>query len=191
MSVAKAHNMPSCKDKKMLRMGTMGILCRGTKVLIIRRRLKTPEIRENGPPDTWAFPGGALEKGETPEPAMKREYKEEAGVKVTIQPIGDEPVWGETDDYLVDDWRCFFFIVKQVDPNEEPNIMEPQKHVDLMWIDWNELWALISAQIMDETAGGAKEDASGKDNMRFFPSMINMVKKYPLRSDAACLEKRL
>jgi hypothetical protein len=30
--------------------GTMGILCRGTEVLIIHRRLKTNEISENGPP---------------------------------------------------------------------------------------------------------------------------------------------
>lgn len=30
--------------------GTMGILSMGTKVLIIQRRLKNKEVRENGPP---------------------------------------------------------------------------------------------------------------------------------------------
>lgn len=66
-------------------------------------------------------------------------------------------------------------------------IMEPRKHVDLKWIEWNRLWTMIEAGI----AGDSQKEESGNDKMRFFPSMTNMVQKYPQRRNAACLEKRL
>lgn len=55
--------------------------------------------------DTWAFPGGAVDEDETPEIAIIREFEEEVNLKVRIVPIGDEPVWGQTDDYLDEPWR--------------------------------------------------------------------------------------
>jgi len=52
-----------------------------------------------------------------------REMEEEVGLKVAIKPIGDEMVWGGTDDFLEDDqWRCFFFVLEQVDPEQEPKV---------------------------------------------------------------------
>ncbi|GJC90050.1 RNA pyrophosphohydrolase [Colletotrichum liriopes] len=179
--------MPLREYSEEAKMGTMGILVKEGKVLLIYRRLKTKEIRINGPPDTWSFPGGGVEENETPEDAIRREMKEEVGLEVEIQTIGGESVWGETDDYLDIKWRCFFFVLRQVDPKEEAKIMEPHKHVGYMWITWDELWVKIEADMAD----GTKEDTSGKVIMRFFLSMQNMVKKYPNRSDAACLEKRL
>jgi hypothetical protein len=39
--------------------------------------------------------------------------KEELDVDVAIKPIGDEPVWGMTDDNVDDRlWRCTFFVVE-------------------------------------------------------------------------------
>lgn len=59
--------------------------------------------------------------------AVIREFKEEVGVDVVIEPIGDELVWGETDDELKEKilrkwWRCFLYLVKQVDPTQEPEV---------------------------------------------------------------------
>lgn len=103
-------------------MGTMGILVKDGKALLIYRRLKNKEIRMDGHPgtwqdqtlplsteanielsaltnprafkDTWSFPGGGLDEDETPEEAIVREFREEVDLEVAIKPIGDEPVWG-------------------------------------------------------------------------------------------------
>ncbi|KAL4936466.1 NUDIX hydrolase domain-like protein [Aspergillus oleicola] len=81
----------------------MGILVRKNKVLLLHRRLKTPEAPENGDPDSWAFPGGGVDAGETPEQAIMREFREEVGLDVEIVPFGDEPVLGQVDDDLEHD----------------------------------------------------------------------------------------
>ncbi|EJT80303.1 hypothetical protein GGTG_00305 [Gaeumannomyces tritici R3-111a-1] len=187
MSTIQANTLSRPKYDKMSRMGTMGILVADGKVLLIHRRLKTRTIRIDGPPDSWSFPGGGLDEDETPEQAIVREMKEEIGLDVKIKTVGDEPVWGETDDFLEDDqWRCFFFVLELVDPEQKPKIMEPRKHVGLKWMEWKEMWAMIS----DDMAGKHKDDGSS-ERMRFFPSMKNMVGRYPKRSDPVCLEKRL
>lgn len=69
--------------------------------------------------DTWSFPGGGLDPDETPEQCVIREVREELAVDVNIQPIGDEPVWGMTDDNVDQKlWRCSLFIVKQSVPEQ-------------------------------------------------------------------------
>ena len=46
--------------------------------------------------DTWEFPGGHIEKGETPLEAAKRELFEESGaVSFDISPLCDYHTWGE------------------------------------------------------------------------------------------------
>ncbi|KXJ85168.1 NUDIX hydrolase domain-like protein [Microdochium bolleyi] len=162
--------------------GTMGILLEGTKVLIIHRLLKSGETREKGTPDTWSFPGGGLESDETPEQCIVREMKEELAVDVAIRSIGDEEVWGTTDDHVDNKlWRCSFFVVQQTNPEQVIKINEPNKHVAFKWIEWAELWTKI------------REDIEGRDEqlMRFFPTMKNMVLKYVTRGNPACLSVRL
>lgn len=56
-----------------------------------------------------------------------------------------------------------------------------------MWIEWDELWARIEADI----EGRGDVDELGQAKMRFFPTMKNMVLKYPKRKDPLCLDKRL
>ncbi|KAJ6192077.1 NUDIX hydrolase domain-like protein [Bipolaris maydis] len=168
--------------------GTMGILLHNDKVLIIRRRLKNRNTRQDGPPDTWAFPGGSVDEDETPEMCIVREMKEELGVDVAIKLVGDESVWAVTDDNVDDKlWRCNFFILKQTDPKQEAQIREPHKHCEIQWIQWKTLWAEIKADI----EGRGEVSEAGRQEKPFFPSMKNLVERYPRRNDPSCLYQRL
>jgi hypothetical protein len=64
-------------------------------------------------------------------------------------------------------------------------LKEPDKHVELAWVEWNTMWRSIEAQIDFEAKNATSK---GMEGMRFFPSMVNMVKKYPGRSNVACLK---
>ena len=55
----------------------IGILQRGNKYLVQKRPSKGLLA------DLWEFPGGKIEKGETPQKALKRELKEELDIEVT------------------------------------------------------------------------------------------------------------
>jgi 8-oxo-dGTP diphosphatase len=52
-----------------------GILEREGKILICRRRADQPHALK------WEFPGGKLERGESPEAALVRELREELGIE--------------------------------------------------------------------------------------------------------------
>jgi 8-oxo-dGTP diphosphatase len=54
------------------------VIERDGKVLIARRR------KEADSGGSWEFPGGRLEKGETPEKAVEREIAEELGVRIRV-----------------------------------------------------------------------------------------------------------
>lgn len=50
---------------------------------------------------------------------------------------------------------------------------------------------MLWAQIKAETEGRREVDESGELMRRFFPTMKNMVLKYPKREEPACLSGRL
>lgn len=55
-----------------------------------------------------------------------REMKEELGVDVVIKSIGDEKVWGMTDDNVDGKlWRCTIYVVEQVDESQQVNVSAP------------------------------------------------------------------
>ncbi|MEV5619428.1 NUDIX hydrolase [Streptomyces bacillaris] len=59
------------------------IIVDGGKVLMIRRRQREGKL-------LWAFPGGGIEVGETPEQAAVRETAEEVGLEVkAVRILGD------------------------------------------------------------------------------------------------------
>ncbi|KAI0198330.1 NUDIX hydrolase domain-like protein [Astrocystis sublimbata] len=130
---------------KKQRMGTMGVLTRKNaagevEVLMLERRLKTPEKPEYGPPGGWAFPGGGVDEDEIPEEAIVREYKEEVGLDVRVIIVGYDTVWAQTNDFLENDfWRCFFFRVELVTEGQEPRLMEPGKHLRIEWVPYTKV----------------------------------------------------
>lgn len=62
--------------QRRVRRGVIGILSRGATYLLVRR---APGIVRGG---SWCFPGGHVERGETPRRAIQRELTEELGIKV-------------------------------------------------------------------------------------------------------------
>ncbi|QIP87607.1 NUDIX hydrolase [Streptomyces sp. Tu 2975] len=59
------------------------IITDGGRVLMIRRREREGKL-------LWAFPGGGIEQGETPEQAAVRETQEEVGLEVkAVRTLGD------------------------------------------------------------------------------------------------------
>src|SRR3972149_9710168 len=59
-----------------VRRGVIGILSRGDEYLMIRRADGVAK------PGCWCFPGGHVERGETPRQAVGRELHEELGIHV-------------------------------------------------------------------------------------------------------------
>lgn len=68
---------------------SMAIIAHEGAVLMIRRRQKEGEL-------LWAFPGGAVEEGETAEEAAVREVAEEVGLTVTAEKVLGERVHPKT-----------------------------------------------------------------------------------------------
>jgi len=54
---------------------TSGVICREDKVLIAQRR------QDDSMGGLWEFPGGRVDKGETPDECIVRELREELGVQ--------------------------------------------------------------------------------------------------------------
>lgn len=95
---------------------------------------------------TWSVPGGHLEFGETIEDGAKREVEEETGLKIT-----DIKIAGITNDIFKKEGKHYVTIwVTSNWENGEPELMEPDKFLDLDWhtfedlpnnlfLPWNEL----------------------------------------------------
>ena len=59
-----------------VRRGVIGVASRGDELLLIQRALGVPKG------GAWCFPGGHVERGETPRVAVQREFLEELGLEV-------------------------------------------------------------------------------------------------------------
>ena len=97
-----------------------GVIIDSNKVLIARR------IKGDEDELLWEFPGGKVEKNETPEDALQRELKEELGLKVRIK---------EKICQLDTDRRAFQFFY--VIPENELNKLN--SHLDVKWVDLHRL----------------------------------------------------
>lgn len=113
--------------KKSPSVGCGIILCKGRKVLIGLRS------SEHGQ-DTWGFPGGKLEFGETVEECVRRELFEETGLKA-----GKLTFLHVTDDIFPDKLHYITIFLVGEWRRGVPRVKEPEKCEAWEWHSWNRL----------------------------------------------------
>jgi 8-oxo-dGTP diphosphatase len=110
------------------KVGVGVILCDNQQVLLGRRH------GSHGA-DTWCFPGGHLEFGESPIDCAKRELLEETGLAASQFQPGPY-----TNDVFEKEERHYItlFVLAQY-VGGIPELREPSKCAEWRWFDWNKL----------------------------------------------------
>ena len=103
---------------------SMAIIARDGAVLMIRRRQKEGEL-------LWAFPGGGVEAGETPEQAAVREVGEEVGMTVAADRVLGERVHPKTGRAMV------YTACTVVDG--EPTVLDAEEIAEVAWVKHSEI----------------------------------------------------
>jgi 8-oxo-dGTP diphosphatase len=111
------------------RIGVAVIVIRDGQVLIGRRRSTS-----HGD-ETWQFPGGHLEFGESIADGAVREVAEETGLEATVTGYGPY-----TNDVFVADGKHYVTLfVLAAAADGIPQVMEPEKCAEWRWCPWDAL----------------------------------------------------
>ncbi len=89
----------------------VAVLTRADRILMIQR---ADHLVAGG---AWCFPGGAIEPGETPPQALKRELREE--LSLTIQPLNHVWRWRSADGALDLEWWMADIVGGRLTPNPQ------------------------------------------------------------------------
>ncbi len=115
------------------RIGVAVIVIRHGQVLVGRR------LSESHGHDTWQFPGGHLEFGESVEACATREVAEEAGLTITDLspgPYTNDRFTGE-DDEVQKHYVTLFVVARS--PAGDAQTLEPHKCAEWRWCAWDAL----------------------------------------------------
>lgn len=119
----KKHNL-----KMKIKTGVGVIIYKTGKVLIGQR------IGSHGA-NTWSFPGGHLEEGESPETTARRELQEETGLNVAILTPA-----GFTFDHFEENNTSYITLFYKGDwITGTPEILEKEKCLEWRWVDPHDL----------------------------------------------------
>jgi 8-oxo-dGTP diphosphatase len=109
------------------KVGVGVIILRGQEVLMHKR--KGPHGQ-----NTWSFPGGHLEAGESFEQAAIRETKEECGLEIESPRF----VYATNDIHKEEDKHYITVFLEAKEFSNEPRVLEPQKTEMWRWVKWGE-----------------------------------------------------
>lgn len=107
---------------------SMAIIAHDGAVLMIRRRQKEGEL-------LWAFPGGAVEAGESPEEAAVREVAEEVGLTVAAVKVLGERVHPKTG-------RAMSYTACTV-VEGEPTVLDAEEIAEVAWVKHDQIPAHV------------------------------------------------
>lgn len=133
---------PALSDR-FVRVGVGVVVARGRQVLLGLRS------GAHGA-GTWAFPGGHLEFGESPEACAVREVLEETGLRVTpVRRVG------YTSDVFATEGRHYLTVYVEARSTEgSPVVREPGKCRQWAWFDWSSLPTPLFAPVASWLASG-------------------------------------
>ena len=117
-----------CTMNKRPHIGVGVMVWNGDRLLLGRRISSHSE-------NSWQFPGGHLEFGETVEHCARKEVMEEAGIS-----IRDIRPGGYTNDVFIEAGKHYvtLFVTSEYDSGEL-TVMEPGKCEQWRWFQWNDL----------------------------------------------------
>ena len=122
----------------------------GVAVIILKDDRVLMHVRKNahGAGD-WAFPGGHLEFGESPEECARRETLEESGLRLgrTKEVEFTNDIFREGKHYVT------LFVLAEY-AGGEPKVMEPDKGGKWEWIQWDRMPDNVMVPVMNLKAKG-------------------------------------
>jgi 8-oxo-dGTP diphosphatase len=101
----------------------------------------------------WFLPGGAVEPGELPEVAARRELVEEAGLDIDgdLELVGAYPIWVYGGDCLQLSYRGAL---------ADGEVVVSDEHDGARWVDPVEMRALLTDEVIDALAEGNERVAA-------------------------------
>ena len=121
------------EEEKRVRLGIGVMVKDGNKILLGHRAKKRKDTGGIFEPDSWTFPGGKQEFGETYFDGAKREVKEETNLE-----IDELELFSASDDIQPDRHYITLLIIARK-YNGELKIMEPTKEDEWRWFDLDNL----------------------------------------------------
>ncbi|KEQ16250.1 nucleotide triphosphate diphosphatase NUDT15 [Endozoicomonas numazuensis] len=124
-------------DKNIPKIGVAVIVIRDSKILLGRR------INSHGQ-GQWAFPGGHLEFGESPEECGIREVMEETGLNINQLRTGPY-----TNDVFITEGKHYITLFMIAESSSGiPQVKEPEKCLEWEWFEWDHLPAPLFLPIV-------------------------------------------
>ncbi|HXW67582.1 MAG TPA: NUDIX hydrolase [Thermoplasmata archaeon] len=139
-----------------VRAAVKGVLVRREGLLLLRRR-SDDDIW----PGLWDLPGGAVEKDETLEQALTREFREETGLRVRVGDVLDVSLeWvsvrgGPSYPSVSSRFRCS--TKSRIAPR-----LDPAEHTEFAWVTARELARLTTVPYLRRTMEHAFRNADAE-----------------------------